>query len=166
MSNSKESSPFFTVSPASTSTVPITMSVCSLNHYLVTMKFGVPFETCTSDCVGSTLTDVAIAVHAFYMAYRIFKSRPRFDGISFTLSSYVLVNAIWSLEGSLFWLQPRSRRLPPPFNVEHFDFMWKLNAQFEAILLFLFWKLALELLSSTDSLPSFLTQHKGKVRLD
>jgi len=130
------------------------------------MKFGVPFETCTSDCVGSTLTDVAIAVHAFYMAYRIFKSRPRFDGISFTLSSYVLVNAIWSLEGSLFWLQPRSRRLPPPFNVEHFDFMWKLNAQFEAILLFLFWKLALELLSSTDSLPSFLTQHKGKVRLD
>ena len=135
-------------------------SACALNHYIVTKIFSVPYDSCTSDCVGSTLTDMGIALHAGYMAYRIFQQRPKLNGVSFTIVSYVLVNSIWSLEGSLFWLQPGGRRLPLPFDVSNFDFMWKLNAQFEAVLLFLFWKLAFSMLEASDTLPGFLARNK------
>ncbi|GMH86629.1 hypothetical protein TrVE_jg10691 [Triparma verrucosa] len=136
------------------------ISICAMNHFVVTEKLGVPYDSCTSDCVGSTVTDVGIAVHAAYMAYRIFRQRPKFDGVSFVIASYVLVNSIWSFEGSLFWLQPKGRRLPNPFDVKNFNLMWKLNAQFEAVLLFLFWKLAFSLLEASGTLHPFFARHK------
>ncbi|GMH70213.1 hypothetical protein TL16_g05352 [Triparma laevis f. inornata] len=140
-------------------------SACALNHYIVTEVFNVPYDSCTSDCVGSTVTDVLIALHACYMSVKIFKSRPKFNGLSFIISSYVLINSIWSLEGSLFWLQPGGRRLPEPFNVDYFDVMWKLNGGFEAILLVLFWNLAFRLLEVSRCLPSVLSKYKKAFRM-
>lgn len=99
------------------------------------------------------------------MSVKIFKSRPKFNGLSFIISSYVLINSIWSLEGSLFWLQPGGRRLPEPFNVDYFDVIWKSNGGFEAILLVLFWNLAFRLLEVSRCLPSVLSKYKKAFRM-
>eukprot|EP00520_Triparma_pacifica_P018648 CAMPEP_0118664696 /NCGR_PEP_ID=MMETSP0785-20121206/18173_1 /TAXON_ID=91992 /ORGANISM="Bolidomonas pacifica, Strain CCMP 1866" /LENGTH=341 /DNA_ID=CAMNT_0006558665 /DNA_START=158 /DNA_END=1180 /DNA_ORIENTATION=- len=137
------------------------VNMCELNHAFATQILKVSFNTCASDCVGSTMTDVAIALHAAYMAYNIWRARPKMNGISFTLASYVLVNSIWSLEGSLFWLQPSGEKLPWFLDEKYFDFLWKLNAQFEAVLLFLFWKLAISLLETADLLHPSLKDKKS-----
>jgi hypothetical protein len=136
------------------------MGLCELNDWAVKTYLNISFNTCTQDCVGSTITDVLIAVHAFYMARVIFQQRRKLGGLSFTIALYVLVNAVWSLEGSLFRLQPRGRRLPQPLDTSYFGYLWKLNAQFEALLLFLFWKLSIELLSAADLLPPVLETRK------
>lgn len=107
---------------------------------LATETIGLGFESCDKDCIGASVTDLALCVHATWTACRIWRrvsAQRRRQGIHSRPWSFaslavgaILSNASWSLLGACYWLQPGGLRFPG------FEACWRLSAQCQVALFY------------------------------
>ena len=124
------------------------------------LDFG--FQTCTHDCVGASLTDALLAMHALFTALRIYRAHGLRGNMGTCVIRCLLVNAAWSITGVYVWLQPGGER------PARFDALYRLNGQCQAMLLFSWWSVFSLMLNGTTArlgargrtlLKSFSTLH-------
>ena len=105
-----------------------------------TETVGLGFESCDKDCIGASVTDLVLCVHALWTACRVWRrvaaqreqlgvpSRPwSFASLA---TGAILSNAGWSLLGACYWLQPGGRRFLG------FEACWRLSAQCQVVLFY------------------------------
>eukprot|EP00965_Chrysotila_dentata_P188793 6172956-Pleurochrysis_carterae.AAC.1 len=107
---------------------------------------GFGFETCTTDCIGASVTDLMLAVHAFATAFRIWHKYGSDTGpMGRWVLRSLLVNGVWSTSGVVVWLQPGGHR---PYG---FDTFYRLNGQCQALLLFCWWSIFATMINGTSA---------------